>query len=280
MPDDFDVFLSYHSGDSAWVGRLKSALDAAGVKVWLDKDQIVPGDRFVDALERGIQSSQSVVLVVSEGSMRSQWVREEFHLALNLSDSMKKDIRLIPALMQNVELKGFLGTREFVSFVDDAQFEQNVRRLCLGIHATPAEPVTAVSPAVPKTNDFDEVQYLEHRMEKTGAAIRKLWQIRIGAPLVSLILAGGAGLGSGVASVPGLIFLIPGAALVIALAGWGLTAPNMARLQAESEKYDALKDGLMLCRTRANPGCARLEARFWVVVENLGTAGSGGEAQA
>jgi hypothetical protein len=53
----FDVFLSHNSIDKPWVIKLKKALEARGLKVWLDKDEILPGDLFAEALERGIASS-------------------------------------------------------------------------------------------------------------------------------------------------------------------------------------------------------------------------------
>ena len=78
----FDVFLSYNSVDSAWVIRLKTALETRGLKVWIDKDEIRPGDRFVEALEMGIESCNAVILVVSAGALSSSWVTDEYHRAV------------------------------------------------------------------------------------------------------------------------------------------------------------------------------------------------------
>jgi len=47
---EFDVFLSYKSEDEAWVRGLKAALCARGLQVWLDRDEILPGDRLVQAV--------------------------------------------------------------------------------------------------------------------------------------------------------------------------------------------------------------------------------------
>ncbi|MCH8242757.1 MAG: toll/interleukin-1 receptor domain-containing protein [Planctomycetes bacterium] len=47
---DFDVFLSHNSIDKPWVVRLKDALFACGLQVWLDHDEIRPGDLFVNSL--------------------------------------------------------------------------------------------------------------------------------------------------------------------------------------------------------------------------------------
>src|SRR5207248_4128096 len=81
----FDVFLSYSSKDNTWVNRLKEALQNQGLQVWLDHDQIRPGDLFTGVLERGLEESKAVALIVSPESMVSGWVEEEYRRALTLA---------------------------------------------------------------------------------------------------------------------------------------------------------------------------------------------------
>ncbi len=114
MPQDFDVFISYSSADNTWVQNLRTALTVKGIRVWLDKDQIRPGDLFVDALETGISSARCVALVVSPNSTHSGWVKEEYHRALVLHEQ----VRLIPILLRDAELPGFLTSRKWIDFRD------------------------------------------------------------------------------------------------------------------------------------------------------------------
>src|SRR5687768_11044409 len=104
----FDVFLSHHSGDKPWVVALKAALVERGVSVWLDQDEIRPGDTFVKALEEGIQASRTVAVIVSPESLRSAWVEEEYNRALVLRNSSRPDLRIIPCLLRKATLPGFL----------------------------------------------------------------------------------------------------------------------------------------------------------------------------
>ena len=69
MTKIFDVFLSHNSSDKPWVINLKTDLEALGIKVWLDKDEIRPGDLFAEALEQGIDESSSVALIISPESI-------------------------------------------------------------------------------------------------------------------------------------------------------------------------------------------------------------------
>ena len=69
----FDIFLSYKSEDFSWVKRLKESLQVRVVRVWLDKDEIRPGDLFAQALENGLETSRAVGLVITPQSLASDW---------------------------------------------------------------------------------------------------------------------------------------------------------------------------------------------------------------
>jgi len=137
----FDVFISYKSIDKHWVARLRDELQQRGLKVWLDQDQIRPGDLFVDALENGLESSRSVALIVSPEAMASGWVREEYSRALSLAQSSDQPLQLIPVLLRDSELPGFLANRNFVDFRDEALFNDSLERLIWGI--TGEKPILA-----------------------------------------------------------------------------------------------------------------------------------------
>lgn len=85
---EFDVFLSHHSSDKPWVIKLKEKLETRGLSAWLDRDEIRPGDPIAKSIEQGLQSSRTMVFVVTASSMKSGWVEEEeYYRARNLSRS-------------------------------------------------------------------------------------------------------------------------------------------------------------------------------------------------
>ncbi|HJR08566.1 MAG TPA: TIR domain-containing protein [Pyrinomonadaceae bacterium] len=129
----FDVFLSHNSIDEPWVNRLKVALQERGVKVWLDKDEIRPGARFVRAIEIGLEESKAVALIVSPEAMASGWVEEEYDRALSLAQSKDRPLQLIPVILREAEMPGFLGNRNYVDFRDETSFDEKIEKLIYGI---------------------------------------------------------------------------------------------------------------------------------------------------
>ncbi len=129
----YHVFLSHNSVDKPWVNRLKDALEARGLKVWLDQYEIRPGDLFVDALEKGLESSRTVALIISPEAMQSGWVDEEYNRAIGLAQDKNEKIRLIPVILRTAKLPGFLSGRNWVDFTNETSFDESMEKLIWGI---------------------------------------------------------------------------------------------------------------------------------------------------
>lgn len=97
MVDEFeyDVFLSHSSKDKDAVRELAERLKADGLRVWFDKWVIKLGDSIPLAIERGLESSRTLVLVMSQNAFDSEWVTLERHTAL-FRDPKNDSRRFIP----------------------------------------------------------------------------------------------------------------------------------------------------------------------------------------
>jgi hypothetical protein len=93
-----DVFLSHNSQDKPFVEALAKRLeDKAGLSVWLDKWQLIPGEPWQEALEAALDQCQTYVVCLG-GSGLGPWHNEEIRLALRQRVSNKKR-RVIPVLL-------------------------------------------------------------------------------------------------------------------------------------------------------------------------------------
>lgn len=264
----FDAFLSYHSGDADWVESLKIALEAKGVRVWLDREQIRPGDRFPGALARAIGGVQCVILVLSPGSVASAWVEEEFNLAL------ARRCRVIGALIDDVEPPGFLEGRTWVDFRDQAQFAASLDQLVFGIRGERAsDAAPAMTPLYrdtsPASAAADETYVLQRLIVRRRQDVRRLWQARIASSVVGLGIGSVFTVVAIDAALWARIAVATLAPTITTLAVWGLTATGLTRLDSKVEQFELLRDGLEACRSKSHPGCRKLRQRFWDMMQDV-----------
>lgn len=133
MSYEYNVFISYHSSDRDWVKKLKNALVEVGITVWMDKDEIRGGDRFAEAIEEGLKKSRTTVFVISQETLDSFWVKQEYYAAISLN-SEDPQRRIIPLLLRDAKLQSsFLQIHQWIDFRDEAEFESSLQKLIEGI---------------------------------------------------------------------------------------------------------------------------------------------------
>jgi TIR domain len=79
-----EVFISYSKKDHAAAEELARRLTARGFDVWWDF-QLYTGDDFHEVIRTEIQQALAVVVIWSEASVASQWVRGEAQEAFDLA---------------------------------------------------------------------------------------------------------------------------------------------------------------------------------------------------
>lgn len=77
---DFDVFICHASEDKPFVDPLVTALKAAGIKVWYDKDKMKWGDNLRTFIDNGLLNSRFGIVVLSNAFLRGKrWTEHEFN---------------------------------------------------------------------------------------------------------------------------------------------------------------------------------------------------------
>lgn len=74
-------FLSYSSKDTPFAESLYGSLEDAGVRVFWDQFDVLPGEPLRDQIIEAIHQHDRLVVVLSANSMASDWVRQEIELA-------------------------------------------------------------------------------------------------------------------------------------------------------------------------------------------------------
>ena len=65
------VFISHSSKDKRFVRTIKDGLNENCIDTWLDEDQLDLGDSLIAKLERALDESSHIVIVLSPASTES-----------------------------------------------------------------------------------------------------------------------------------------------------------------------------------------------------------------
>jgi adenylate cyclase len=90
-----DIFVSYASEDFEQVKPLVRTFEGYGWSVWWDKE-LVAGPSFYDKIEEALDMARCVVVVWSNSSIRSRWVKAE------ANEGLEREI-LVPLLSEDVK---------------------------------------------------------------------------------------------------------------------------------------------------------------------------------
>lgn len=90
-----DVFISYAREDGAQAERIAKGLEAQGLSVFWD-NEIPPGQTWADYIESKLNQCNVAVVLWSEHSTKSQWVREEARMGRSKLIPAKLDVAEAP----------------------------------------------------------------------------------------------------------------------------------------------------------------------------------------
>ena len=95
-PLPYDVFVSYNSKDLKTVQQLYKELINCGLKVWFDREELPPGSKWQDEIEKMLQTASAVIVAVANNGL-GPW--QEREVRLGLSQLVKRGVRVIPVLL-------------------------------------------------------------------------------------------------------------------------------------------------------------------------------------
>ena len=103
------VFISHSSEDEALASKVVSYLEQAGLDVWYDGREIMPGDNWADKVAQGLRESEAMVVLVTPSALESNSLRRDIDYALT-QIRFKVSCPSSPAMLSAFKAGQYLGS--------------------------------------------------------------------------------------------------------------------------------------------------------------------------
>ena len=119
------VFISYSRKEIRFVEKLARDLEAKGYDVWFDLTDLDGGESWAQGIQDGINASKYFVIVVSENSIKSEWVEKEYIYASS------RGLKIIPVLFDDCEadLPIWLMNIQYIDMRVKRDYQENLDKI-------------------------------------------------------------------------------------------------------------------------------------------------------
>lgn len=148
----YSCFISYSHKDEDFARRLHGRLQQEGLRVWFAPEEMKAGRKLIEQVDEAIRVYDKLLVVLSEASMSSAWVKTELSMARQREQQERRRV-LFPVRLVDVEsIQGWklfdhdLGSDtaqelreyfllDFSTWKDHDQFERSMIRLLDALRA-------------------------------------------------------------------------------------------------------------------------------------------------
>ncbi len=138
----FHLFISYSHADSAFVDKIEEKLNEKGIRFWRDVHHATAG-RLEKQIDRAIRHNPTVLVILSENSIKSDWVEHEVRTARELEKETGRDV-LCPVALDDswkdspwpkrvMEQVMEYNILDFSKWEDDTEFGKLFKKLIDGL---------------------------------------------------------------------------------------------------------------------------------------------------
>jgi len=114
------IFISYSQKDKKYAEIISQRLKHDGHEILYDDWKLKVGDNLITKLEEGLRTADAIIIIVSNHSLQSKWVQQEY-AAIAFSDISKKKARIIPVLVDQSTVPQYLSRYVYVDLTRDRE---------------------------------------------------------------------------------------------------------------------------------------------------------------
>lgn len=109
------VFISYSHADATFANKLAAHLVKHNTHVWIDSWELNVGDSILAHVQKAIQQSSALLIILSKTSVASAWVSKELNAAL-MRELDEKRVLVLPVLLEDCDVPIFLREKMYADF--------------------------------------------------------------------------------------------------------------------------------------------------------------------
>ena len=139
-------FVSYSSKDKKFAERLAMDLSTNNVSLFFDRWEIKVGDSIVEKINAALGNMSNLIIVLSQESVRSNWVKKELSSAI-MKKLSNESVRILPVLIEKCKIPDIINDIKFADFTE--AYENGLVDLtnALGVESKPTtESMQVVKP--------------------------------------------------------------------------------------------------------------------------------------
>ncbi len=183
--DSIQIFISYAREDQTRIEALYQKLVAAGYQPWLDREHIVPGQRWEPIIKQALKRSDFVLVCLSVTSINKRgFLQKEIKQALEQADEkLEEDVWLIPVRLDDCEAPDALSDIQWVDLFEPHGFDDLLRALAFQLKrmgkTVPApqlkpQPLPATpAPVAPKSGG-SPLDFITVNVDERGKVIERV----------------------------------------------------------------------------------------------------------
>jgi hypothetical protein len=112
------IYISYATQDEQFVKLLNSQLEQFGHMTFVTTTSLMPGSSWRNEMNKALEESDAIVVLISESSVSSKWVMTEIGMAIGYSQHRGKPL-IIPVVIDEVPLP--LQINNFQAIIDTSR---------------------------------------------------------------------------------------------------------------------------------------------------------------
>jgi formylglycine-generating enzyme len=156
------VFISHAKEDAEFARQLAADLREEGWRVWIAPDSIRPGEKWVEAINRGLETSGVFVVALTPAAVASRWVNFETNAAIDMHQ--EEEIRLVTLDVVACRLPVLWRQLQYVTFRNS--YETGLDKL---LHWLDGEPVAVEAGLRPTPTPSIQVKEREAKPSQPAA---------------------------------------------------------------------------------------------------------------